>query len=407
MGDVPEQLSDSEEYRKRIRSLAPALKVSEDISDAVYFIEDSNIDLGLLVSVERNLQRILEILTDYLDWYLDPERKKKDKAEEKEDSRLGEKADKSRGAASESAADGESDHEKDDVDGEDEESGFYGEGAKGSWVKKIDYLTYGYDETPEWLALQDTLSYLKAHSFDDSSLHRSRKTPSEFGDGFDYDPNQPGVHYCDFCGKPMNPGTYKVLKDGRERCKECSDTAVSKRSEFKKVYLETIQEMEKVFGIKIQKKIIVRMANARKVNDGFDNKFEPSPKPDMRVLGFASQKNGKHFVMVENGAPRLTMKQTLVHELTHIWQHENWEPKERNTDEQIIVEGMAVWAEVQYLVCIGEEDAAKRYMIARSRDKTSPYGVGMTKYLKKYKIQEKKEINTARTPFKSKYPPVK
>ncbi len=41
-----------------------------DLADgAIYIIEDSQLDLGLLVAVERNLQRIFEIMYDYLDWH--------------------------------------------------------------------------------------------------------------------------------------------------------------------------------------------------------------------------------------------------------------------------------------------------------------------------------------------------
>lgn len=36
--------------------------------NAIYIVEDSHIDLGLLVTVERNLQRIMEIIADYLVW---------------------------------------------------------------------------------------------------------------------------------------------------------------------------------------------------------------------------------------------------------------------------------------------------------------------------------------------------
>ena len=37
--------------------------------NAIYIIEDSQLDLGLTVAVERNLQRIFEIMHDYLDWH--------------------------------------------------------------------------------------------------------------------------------------------------------------------------------------------------------------------------------------------------------------------------------------------------------------------------------------------------
>lgn len=40
-------------------------------SRCIYIIEDSQLDLGLLVSVQRNLNRIFAILCDYLDWHMD------------------------------------------------------------------------------------------------------------------------------------------------------------------------------------------------------------------------------------------------------------------------------------------------------------------------------------------------
>ena len=39
--------------------------------NCIYIIEDSLLDLGLLVSVQRNLNRIFAILCDYLDWHID------------------------------------------------------------------------------------------------------------------------------------------------------------------------------------------------------------------------------------------------------------------------------------------------------------------------------------------------
>ena len=77
-----------------------------------------------------------------------------------------------------------------------------------------------------------------------------------------------------------------------------------------------------------------------------------------------------------------------------------------SVEEKSILEGMAVWAEVQFLVCIGETEAAKRLKICWSTDKVSPYGIGLVKYLQKYKIQESKTIHPGKTPFYAEYPPV-
>ncbi len=40
-------------------------------SNAIYIVEDSQLDLGLTVAVERNLQRIFNIIYDYLDWHME------------------------------------------------------------------------------------------------------------------------------------------------------------------------------------------------------------------------------------------------------------------------------------------------------------------------------------------------
>ena len=49
--------------------LSPVQLHGFDNEEAIYIIEDSEIDLGLLVSVERNITRLLEIIADYLAWH--------------------------------------------------------------------------------------------------------------------------------------------------------------------------------------------------------------------------------------------------------------------------------------------------------------------------------------------------
>lgn len=40
----------------------------EHVDKCIFVIEDSQLDIGLLIAVERNLSRILQIIADYLDW---------------------------------------------------------------------------------------------------------------------------------------------------------------------------------------------------------------------------------------------------------------------------------------------------------------------------------------------------
>lgn len=398
-GHVADIVLNDSDYDSRIRAVVPALDIDEEEDTGIYFIEDSAIDLGLLVAVDRNFQRIMEIAADYLDWYLDPNRKH---TEENVQSRDSDEAEED--SAVQDAFDMRMDSDDEsDVDGEDEE--LYDESDIEA-LHKIDYLTYGYEKEPEWLALKDTLEYLNTHRFNDSNLQRTRKAKTGFDEGSDYDPNQPGQHYCDFCGMPLEKGQYTVLKDGRERCPECSKDAIKTRKQFKKLYKETVKEMENIFDIKLDYKIKVRMASAKKVNEPF-GEYKPGPRFDCRVLGYAS---GGKSILVENGAPKWKTKSTLVHELTHIWQHHNWDQEFLNKYGQdkvssITMEGMAVWAEIQYLISMGEKERAIRYKRNRDFD-SSIYGVGMKKFLEKYPIKERVNVDRKKTPF-GKFPKIK
>lgn len=56
------------------KALTYSLEAEEGFAideNAIYVIEDSQIDIGLLEAFERNIYRILEIICDYLDWHFD------------------------------------------------------------------------------------------------------------------------------------------------------------------------------------------------------------------------------------------------------------------------------------------------------------------------------------------------
>jgi hypothetical protein len=406
--NLSEDITSNPIYEERIKTLVPLLQIDDPEDECIYLVEDSHIDLGILVSIERNFQRILEIITDYLDWYLDAERKKLDGENSGEsEEKVHDSAEEYNIASDKIFASGAA---ASDVDGEDEEL-VDNEKPYNVTIKMVEYLTYGYETEPEWLDLKSILEYLMEHRFHDSNLHNTRKKPREFDDGSGYNPNQPGIHYCDFCGNVLESGKYDILKDGRERCPLCSSDAVKSRKQFKQIYVETLEELERIFDIKIEVPIKVRMASAKKVNDIPNAKWEPTPGFDGRVLGFAEKSSKGYRLLVENGAPKWKMKSTLAHELTHIWQYENWSDEKinktfKNQDEILLnMEGMAVWTEIQYLVSMGEKEKAVRYKRNRDAD-SSVYGTGMKKFIAKYPIKEVSGMKNHKTPFK-KFPPLK
>ena len=258
------------------------------------------------------------------------------------------------------------------------------------------YMLYGYDAVPEALDLEGTYNYLKENGFDDNYLKHTRENAANTKRKWYNTRFEPGVHYCDFCGAKLE-GKISVLKDGRERCKECEATAITKVKEFRKLYRTVHARMEAVFGIKIKSKIQIKITNAKEIAAECGYEFEATPGYDGRALGFAQPLgNGKTRIYLENGSPRLETEKTLVHELTHIWQFENmdclWNPKDL-----VAIEGMSVWVEAQYLICNGEAERAQAYVASRMTE-NSEYGQGMREYVNKFPFTNGKTAKR-NTPF--------
>lgn len=222
-----------------------------------------------------------------------------------------------------------------------------------------------------------------------------------------YDPDKLGAHFCDFCGVEIAGGEYDVLKDGRERCSHCSSTALRTGEEFKDVYKMVLRNMEIFYGIKINAAIKVRMTDARTIAKHFGEDFVPTPGVDGRVLGFAQKDASGYSLYIENGSPRLAAMATIAHELTHIWQYQNWDDKKiieaygaQNRLE--VYEGMAKWAEIQYLLYLNETAYGKREQV-RTMMRKDEYGRGFIQYMKKYSLSYQQEKK--RTPFQE-FPPL-
>lgn len=67
---VHEMLTKPEGLEKELSALSYDFDGDAE-KDALYIIEDSELDLGLLDSVIRNLPRMLEILEDFLSWHFE------------------------------------------------------------------------------------------------------------------------------------------------------------------------------------------------------------------------------------------------------------------------------------------------------------------------------------------------
>ena len=413
---------DSSDYLS-VASSAPAdlpdglLCRLEDPKDAsIYILEDSQVDLGLCVAVERSLLRLLEQMTDYLLWHRQMMGGRSRPAPEPDLHPAPiQDADAPDTSASDAAAPNAEENPADlpavqeaspsaalSISGQ-EESPLH---PQLPGYAQNHYLLYGFSEIPAGLDPDAALDYLISLGFDQNPLRAAREwTPPEesafAGSG----------HCCDFCGIPLSEAEYDVLSDGRERCTACRRTAIDTLPGFQSLYLETRSRMEEWFGLHIGAGIRVRMVNAAALARKSGRRFVPTAEMTRRAVGMAVKDRDGYTLFVENGAPRIDAAGTIVHELTHIWQYRNWDtavlrsiwagmPRaEAERCELEVYEGMAVWAEIQYLRLLRETARADR-LEAATLARDDEYGRGLKRYLAEYPFGEAGML-PPKTPFQA------
>jgi len=371
-----------------------------DDEEAIYIIEDCEIDLGLLVSFERNLTKLFEIIADWLIW----QKKKLQEAillkNDGDDIEKQSLSDTLSDTDSENIAEVHGETEEDNQASVNDENDNPAEPDSIAIIpppappKKYSeghYIFYGYEKLDPILNIHDTLDFLSLHCYDKSALEQARinsNLAAKIEDEIDF--SKPDAHFCDFCAVELSGGEYDLLSDGRERCVQCSKSPLKTIEQFTRLYENALRNMETFFGIRINVPIKVRMANAKKIAKLCGTRFVPSPRYTGRVLAFAKKDSNGYTIYVENGSPKIAAVANIVHELTHIWQFRNWNDAKiiqlyGKENRLLVYEGMAKWAEIQYLLFLNEISYAKRQEIyTRGRD--DEYGRGFIKYAEQYPL---------------------
>ena len=249
------------------------------------------------------------------------------------------------------------------------------------------YLFYGGIDVPEGIDYEGTLTFLVNRlKYDGGELRQARQNKD--GSGIIV-PEEKSTEVCSYCGLPISGVDYYRLPDGRKRCTNCNRSLIKSLEELNRVFNDVLLNMEIFFGAVIDVPISVEMLEERKLKKKI-GKGLGNPPPNALILGVAVEKAGKYTVYVENGIPRISLISTLAHELTHIWQYLNWDDKAINdvygrNNSLEVYEGMAKWAEIQYLILLNEIPYAKRQEIA-TRLRQDAYGQGFIKYAEKYPL---------------------
>ena len=252
------------------------------------------------------------------------------------------------------------------------------------------YLHFGSDVVPSVFAPEALLALCRKIALEDAPV----ADPVEIA--LDVD-----VPLCTFCGRPSMFST--KLGDGRLMCAHCRDHQLTQRDEIKTLFMETVRYLKEGYSISLPTNLHIRFQSAdaiARATGGCEGG---------RILGFYNA--GNHQLWLEASGPRITMQSTLIHELTHAWQHHDpdfsqkmplvlrkFPKKDRNRIRLLLVEGHAVYMEIETMRKMHEEAYADR-IHAASMARNDEYGIGY-RMLRGY-IAEQGSLGSYMTPFRA------
>ncbi len=190
---------------------------------------------------------------------------------------------------------------------------------------------------------------------------------------------------------------------------KCSRSLVESAQELETVYDRTRNNLENFFGIELKDSVRIEMTDSRKLKKKLRKRVGGIDTGGGLILGVAIKDRKDFIILLENGAPRITVISTIAHELTHIWQYVNWDRKELKkkygADNLLLLyEGMAMWTEIRYLYFIGETEVASR-LEEKTSERQDEYGKGFLLYADEYPIS-KNVMEYNETPFMADFLPL-
>lgn len=264
------------------------------------------------------------------------------------------------------------------------------------------YLKYREGKRNTALDLDGTKSFLQEIGFDGGELRQAREGKNCAENLRNTDKNKNNQMFCSYCGAELSGVEFFRLPDGRMRCNTCSNTVVKSKAEVEALCKRVIENMDSFFGARIDVPVSIEVTDERKLKKKLGIPLDTRDSQSMLILGVAVNKKQKYSIILENGAPRISLIATFAHELTHIWQYTHWDnnknlkkcPKSKRL---LIYEGMAKWVEIQYLYLVGETTVARREENI-TRNRQDEYGIGFCLYEDRYPLT-REAMFCEETPF--------
>lgn len=270
------------------------------------------------------------------------------------------------------------------------------------------YLKYRDGKRNAPMDLDGTRAFLQQIGFDGGELKQAREGKNCAESFSGADKNKSNQMFCSYCGAEIAGVEFYRMPDGRMRCNTCSNSIVRSKAEVEELCQRVIANMDNFFGATLDVDVSIEVVEERKLKKKIGVPLGTKDDQSVLILGVAINKKKKYSIILENGAPRISLIATFAHELTHIWQYTHWDNQKNfkkchKSKRLIIYEGMAKWVEIQYLYLIGETNVARREeYITRNRE--DEYGVGFCLYEDQYPLV-REAMNCEETPFTpSRYP---
>ena len=264
------------------------------------------------------------------------------------------------------------------------------------------YLKYREGKRNTVLDLDGTKAFLQALGLDGGELRQAREGKNRAESLRNVDKNKNNQMRCSYCGAEIAGVEFFRLPDGRTRCTTCSRTLVKSKTEMEELCQRVIANLDNFFGATIDVPVSIEVMEERKLKKKVGAPLGTKDSQSLLILGVAINKKKKYSIILENGAPRISLIATFAHELTHIWQYTHWDNKKNfkqcpKSKRLLIYEGMAKWAEIQYLYLIGETTVAKREEFI-TRNRQDEYGIGFCLYEDQYPLT-REAMSCEDTPF--------
>lgn len=264
------------------------------------------------------------------------------------------------------------------------------------------YLKYREGKRSTALDLDGTKAFLQDLGFDGGELRQARDGKDCAETFRNTDRNKNNQNYCSYCGAEIGGVEFYRLPDGRTRCNTCSSTVVKSKAEVEELCKRVVSNMDSFFGAGIDVPVSIEVVDERKLKKKVGAPLGTRDSQSMLILGVAINRKKKYSIILENGAPRISLIATFAHELTHIWQYTHWDNKKGfkkcpKSKRLLIYEGMAKWAEIQYLYLIGETNVARREEYI-TRNRKDEYGIGFCLYEDRYPLS-REAMSCEETPF--------